>query len=216
MDESVGGPVVFVGTRDCSTQNAFLAKAILENARSVVLEMSLFLNSQKLSPLEHTARGFALCAHQGQRYGKDPYIMHLDMVHDVGVEFGATHNILVASFLHDVLEDTNVPAVALEETFGRAIALLVQAVTTLPGRYRKERIKETYPLIRQSGYEAVFLKLCDRIANVRACINTENKSLLSMYETEHPYFRSCLCRPGELATVWRTLDRLFVSGDESA
>lgn len=173
-------------------------------------------NSHRMSPLEHMARGFALCAHHGQMYGEEPYIYHLDQTHAVGVEFGATHHILVASYLHDVLEDTKVPAESIQDAFGLPITLLVQSVTSLPGPHRKARNKETYPLIRQVGYEAVFLKLCDRIANVRNAIASEKTGLLSMYEKEHSYFRACLWCAGELNAVWHTLDKLFASDSESA
>lgn len=164
------------------------------------------------SPKEYLARGFAFCAHMGQKYGEDSYILHLDQTNEVAAEFSATHNVRIASFLHDILEDTKVPAAAVQAAFGLQVTLLVQSVTSMSGKNRKERNKGTYPLIRQVGYEAVMLKLCDRIANVRYAVEKDNHRMFDMYKKEHAFFRMCLHQNAELGAMWRHLDHLLVEG----
>lgn len=55
------------------------------------------------------ARKFAVEAHGDQRYGDEPYVVHLDHVLAVLQRFGIEgEDILVAGLLHDTIEDTNV------------------------------------------------------------------------------------------------------------
>jgi hypothetical protein len=66
--------------------------------------------------------------------------------------------------------------------------------------------------IADAGEDAVTLKLCDRIANVRSCIMTNKKDLLEMYRGEHEGFVKILknskndCNP-----AWGLLNTLFIS-----
>ena len=52
------------------------------------------------------ARDFAIKRHGEQLYGNEPYIVHLDHVHEVGLRFGTTIEEQCADYLHDILEDT--------------------------------------------------------------------------------------------------------------
>ena len=122
--------------------------------------MPIDLNS--LSPRAQAARAFAIEAHGEQRYGKHPYIVHLDAVVEQILRFepGAGQDTIAAGFLHDVVEDTSVTVEQVMERFGSRVAELVHAVTTEPGATRKERHAATWPkLVETEG--AVRLKLAD-------------------------------------------------------
>lgn len=54
------------------------------------------------------------------------------------------------------------------------MAEIVFCVTNEQGRNRKERIKRTYPKIRNNRW-AQFVKLCDRIANVEHSLETKSR-----------------------------------------
>lgn len=151
------------------------------------------------------ARRFAVKAHGAQKYGADPYVIHLDAVARVLREHRFGREWIVAAYLHDLIEDTPITAADLYLAgFGRVAVEMVEAVTNEPGANRKERAAGTYPKIRRS-LEAVVLKLADRIANVEAS-RRSNPDLLAMYRKEHAAFRSALWREGEAADLWERLD----------
>lgn len=139
------------------------------------------------------ARSFAVWAHGTQTYGNNlPYSYHLDSVHGVAARFDPALEVLLAAYLHDVVEDTHVSIGAIEDVFGADVAKLVAAVTNAPGPNRHARHILTYPKIRAAGPNAVLLKLCDRIANVNACGLFGNTRLLKMYVDEHRGFYEAL------------------------
>ena len=58
--------------------------------------------------MSHEAvRSFAIAAHGDQRYGDQPYAVHLDRVAGLLAEHGHAE-VVPVGFLHDVLEDTEV------------------------------------------------------------------------------------------------------------
>lgn len=149
----------------------------------VKLQMLDIMNDSydKLSLAKATASVY----HHDQLYsGNLPYFVHLQEVYDVSLEFGCTQNVSIASYLHDILEDTDYTFDDLWRVFGWQIAMLVFLVTDEAGKNRKERKENTYNKTA-SNLEAVQLKLCDRIANVRNCIKTNNLKLFEMYVSEH-------------------------------
>lgn len=166
------------------------------------------------------ARAFAVRAHADQRYGDQPYVVHLDAVRSVAVEHGVTDaDVLVATLLHDVVEDTGVSREDVTRAFGERVADLVDAVSDPPEHLSREaKKKAAYPRIRAVD-GAVVLKLADRLANVRACAGDGARQArkLAMYRGEHPGFRAAL-HPGEVAlaqdpaqaALWRSLDALLV------
>jgi (p)ppGpp synthase/HD superfamily hydrolase len=171
-------------------------------------------------------RDFAIKAHGDQRYGNQPYVTHLNQVVDYYYEFascianpfsdeGEGYHIIAyimetAAWLHDTLEDTEVTYEEIREQFGTDAANLVLAVTDEDGKNRKERKAKTLPKIRAYGYLAVAIKLCDRIANIQYCINSNNRGLMKMYKKEHASFKQALYREDDcLDAIWDHLDELI-------
>ena len=167
-----------------------------------------------LSPADlliNSAASVATVQHEGQTYGdKYPYTKHLaDVVH-VLRRFGVKDpNLIAAGWLHDVVEDTDMPLSQVNIIFGPVVADLVQRVTNEPGKNRKERHEKTYIKIKDSP-DAVQLKLADRIANVEASL-LEAPDKFMMYKKEHKKFKEVLCNPGQHEAMWRHLD--FLIGD---
>ena len=158
------------------------------------------------------AKQFAIEAHGAQKYGRQPYSYHLQTVATVLGEFGYHGEELhSAAWLHDVLEDTpRTYEDLIRAGFPETVATYVQCVTAVGSPSRKERNKLTYPKIRKSP-EATILKLADRIANVRECINNRDPKL-RMYRSEYPDFRTALITgdPGA-RKMWLELDELLES-----
>lgn len=139
----------------------------------------------------------AVAVHKEQIYGIDkPYTYHLKQVvnevtgHKDLIPANVTYAQMVqAAWLHDAVEDTPLTVEEVEEEFGPIIADLVERVTNKPGKNRKERHANTYPrLVESEG--AVFLKMCDRLANLKACKQPGNKNLIGMYRKEHKAFKA--------------------------
>ncbi len=125
-------------------------------------------------------------AHVGQSYDIYPYIYHVKQVVRIAEELGYDEVILVASALHDVLEDTELSYNDIKKAFGEEVAEIVFAVTDELGRNRKERKEKTYPKIR-ANWKATAVKICDRIANIEQSRNY-NQKLFETYQKEHQHF----------------------------
>lgn len=164
-----------------------------------------------INSLVEKAKCFAHAAHSNQMYGPYSYTKHLfDVVRVLDNHDMKNDYIIAAAWLHDVLEDTNTTFEELMIDYGRNIARLVYAVTDEPGENRAERHARTHPKILAAGREATAIKLADRIAN--ATFSKEhNHSMLAMYQSEYPVFKQKLRIPGELKTLWASLDLLMMS-----
>lgn len=161
--------------------------------------------------------------HIGQTYGDNhSYGYHLFQVahqvnkwaYIVGFDDETLHNALVASWLHDILEDTDVTFEQITEHFGQAIADIVDRVTNpnfLDGKKlaRKEKHAISYPRIAEN-HIAIFIKLCDRIANVTYSKLTKS-NMVGMYRKEHQTFRNILkvSSPNAFDPMWDYLDNLL-------
>lgn len=166
------------------------------------------------------ARYFATTEHvniRHQTYNGLPYTHHLMDVEYVLRRFlpSITQEpwnspIVLAAWLHDVVEDCGIKIKVIAEMFGQAVGDLVWAVTDEPGPNRKTRKLLTYEKIRDTE-NAVVVKLADRIANVET-----GGELVGMYAKEHPDFKRNLhdakidpnLKP-VVAAMWDHLDNLL-------
>lgn len=144
--------------------------------------------------------------------GDKPYGYHLDMVVKEVYAYG--HLVLVGeadllplfmgAWFHDSIEDArvsynDVKKIALKFGLTEEQAFLaseiVYALTNEKGRNRKERAgKRYYEGIRNTPY-APFVKMCDRMANIRySCgsYNMGNLRMAKVYEDEMPYFTQAI------------------------
>jgi len=161
------------------------------------------------SDLLERARRLALAAHGDQRYGKQPYRVHLEHVEEVVRRFAHDEVMLAAAWLHDTVEDTSLTTSEVEREVGPEVAAIVAAVTDEPGESRKARKAATLVKLAAAGAAARAVKLADRIANVEASIAHGRGDLYAMYAGEHAAFRAALHVPGELDPQWAHLDRLL-------
>lgn len=162
-----------------------------------------------MSP-EEASRQFAIAAHGDQKYGSDPYSVHLDAVHATLKEVGYGEDYLVAAYLHDVLEDTDTTTDQLELAFGSTVTRMVWSVTG-EGKNRKERNENVYEKLREYP-QAIALKCADRLANMRASLR-DNPKLFSMYASEYDRFYNRLhhvseCNDERVHVLWKKLDEV--------
>jgi (p)ppGpp synthase/HD superfamily hydrolase len=114
------------------------------------------------------ARRFAVEQHAAldQRYGGEPYEVHLAHVVSVLTDVGADDELQAAGWLHDTVEDCGVTVGDLRAFFGARVVTIVHAVSG-EGATRQERNAGIYARISACP-EAAVVKVADRIANVEA------------------------------------------------
>ncbi|HUG15640.1 MAG TPA: bifunctional (p)ppGpp synthetase/guanosine-3',5'-bis(diphosphate) 3'-pyrophosphohydrolase [Thermomicrobiales bacterium] len=138
---------------------------------------------------------FAATAHADKRRKSgEPYIIHPLRVAIILAEMQLDPETLVASLLHDVVEDTNIEVADIEKEFGQRIAALVEGVTKLSripwsGEVGDEE-RATREVERQAeslrkmflamadDVRVVLIKLADRLHNMRTLDHVPRESQL--------------------------------------
>lgn len=144
-----------------------------------------------------------------------PYEFHLRMVNEVAKDFNhllddtvdyytgepyrgprqeqvtLKHACMLATWGHDLIEDTRVSYNDVMNHLGQEVADIVYAVTNNKGRNRKERADDKYYEGIRNTKGAVFVKLCDRIANVQYSKMTKSR-MYEMYGKENNHFLESL------------------------
>jgi (p)ppGpp synthase/HD superfamily hydrolase len=145
--------------------------------------------------IDEKARLYASEKHRAANHNYDqyPYEFHLQMVVNAAEKFihlipeEAQKNVLAGCWVHDVIEDARETYNDVRKALNEDIAELAYALTNEKGRTRQERAGEKYYAgIRSTPY-AIFIKLCDRIANVTHSKNTGSR-MLKVYRKENPAF----------------------------
>ena len=154
-----------------------------------------------------------------------PYEFHLRMVVEAYNRFKyilSNHhgtidsqvNVYLACWGHDLIEDTRVSYNDVKEELGEYAADIVYAVSNEKGKNRAERANDKYyeGIHNQPG--AVFVKLCDRIANVQYS-KMSGSRMFEMYKKENENFMEKLGWAGsgnhELTPLFAYLIDLFES-----
>ena len=152
------------------------------------------------------AKEFALQKHQGQKYGRYNYSVHLERVAEILQTLGFNEPLTqAAAWLHDTLEDTQTTYEELETNFGIEIAYAVWAISSPESQDRITQIKTVLSRVMSSEI-GLIVKLADRIANTEAS-KANNPKLYEMYAREYPLFVQHLYQPKNkrLLPLWERL-----------
>lgn len=192
-----------------------------------------------MKTMRDRARQFAVTAHGSQMYGDRPYVAHLDEVAAITEPYWGTEShdfAVMVAYLHDVLEDTPVTLASLEGKFDPVVTGAVDLLSDPPGETRQDRKAAMYKRLSGNTGErppdwlwqsqvatARFVKVCDRMANVRACIRQDRLDLLQKYRDEHELFREHVYEwvvryhgnPAAHVRVQDDLDKLIEWSNES-
>ncbi len=101
-----------------------------------------------------------------------PYISHLVATAFIAADYTENEDVIIATLLHDTLEDTDYTADELEDDFGGVVRELVETVTE-PTRESSswEDRKNTYiKQIKQGSEEAAIVAAADKIHNLRSIV----------------------------------------------
>jgi (p)ppGpp synthase/HD superfamily hydrolase len=98
---------------------------------------------------------------------------------------------LRATWGHDLIEDCRVSYNDVKNHLGQEAADIIYAVTNEKGKNRSERANDKYYEGIRNTKGAVFVKLCDRIANVQYSKMTKSR-MFEMYRKENDNFMTKL------------------------
>ena len=138
--------------------------------------LSEIVSSERGYDLEkiESAYLFAREKHLGQfRSSGEPYVCHPIEVARIMVEFGFDNDSVVASLLHDVVEDTDTTLEQLSSIFGSEIASLVNGVTKLGQIEYTSKEEQQMEYLRKMFFamakdiRVIAIKLADRLHNMR-------------------------------------------------
>ena len=128
-------------------------------------------------PLLERALALAAAAHAGQkRASGEPYIVHPLQVALLLADLSLPVDIIAAGLLHDVIEDTNVPAEEIEAQFGGNVRRLVESVSKVAEGAEAQATNPRGPnwhalkkllVTTSSDLRAIVIKLADRLHNMR-------------------------------------------------
>lgn len=117
---------------------------------------------------------FAKSAHEGQkRQSGEDYFIHPSAVAEILVDLGLDTDTIIASLLHDVIEDTIHTAEEIESEFGHQVVMLVNGVTKLNRLNFKTKEEEQAENLRRmflamsNDIRVIIIKLADRLHNMR-------------------------------------------------
>ena len=137
---------------------------------------------------------FAREAHNTQtRNSGEPFIIHpIAVARIVGEELPLGCNTIIASFLHDVVEDTKVEVKDIRERFGDDVAFLVKAVTKVKkDNYEMSKQLDNFKQMLDSvqyDIRTILIKLADRLHNMRTLKDMpKTKQLRICGETNYFY-----------------------------
>ncbi len=117
-----------------------------------------------MSTLVNLAKALAFHYHKDQKYGNNPYTVHLnDVVDNCRLLYGDNETILCVAYLHDILEDTDIEPDLIGDLFGSEVSIAVAYLTKQSqfGQTYKEYIEKV-----KSNEIALKVKRCDTLANL--------------------------------------------------
>ncbi len=152
-------------------------------------------------------------AHSEQkRKSGEPYIIHpIAVARIVAEELELGANPIIASFLHDVVEDTDFTIEQIRERFGEEVARLVAAVTKQKkAKYQHSKQVDNFRQILESvsfDIHALLIKLADRLHNMRT-LNSMRSDKQMKIAGETDYFYAPLANRLGLYHVKSELENL--------
>lgn len=172
------------------------------------------------NPIVQKTAEFAVRSHRAvnHKYGEHDYERHLQIVVDFFHKYKYLLNesewVIVEQvcWLHDVIEDCHKTYGDITKEFGVEVADLVYLLTDEKGKNRKERAARTYPALSRSK-NAVFVKLCDRLANTSESV-AQQSSMYWKYQEEFGYFKYMLYnKHHKFDEMWSDLETMSSQED---
>jgi (p)ppGpp synthase/HD superfamily hydrolase len=130
--------------------------------------------------LQEKALAFAIEAHKGQRrkYTNEDYIVHPIAVAEMVRDVGGTDEMIVAAYLHDVVEDCEVDFIDLLDEFGPIVAVIVDELSDISipedgNREARKAIDRSWLSCAQPNSKTI--KLADLIDNTKSIVQHDSE-----------------------------------------
>lgn len=166
---------------------------IEERAGEVFAEMRPRVSDEDMLRL-HDAFEMAREAHKNQkRKTGEPYILHPIAVAMIAAsELCLDANSVIAAFLHDVVEDTDITVDQIQKRFGSDVSFLVKVLTKVKKeKYEMSKQLDNFKQILsaiQYDIRPVLVKLADRLHNMRTLSSMRpDKQMKIAGETDYFY-----------------------------
>lgn len=116
---------------------------------------------------------FATKAHEGQlrKVSESPFIMHPLAVGCMLSDAGEDEDVVVAGILHDTVEDTAVTLAQIRETFGHAVAQLVDGCSENKALSWKERKENTIEFLKTASEKVCIVTCADKVHNLSVSVD---------------------------------------------
>ena len=172
-------------------------------------------NSDIISAELVSATEYAIKCHEqtNHKYDGGPYAYHLKMVYEFAdkysnlLEDSRVETALCAAWCHDVIEDCRQTYNDVKEHCGVAVADAVYALTNEKGKTRKDRANEKYYEGIRQNTVALFVKVCDRLANSKYSMDSKSR-MADMYAKEFYEFKDTLYMT-RFDPMWRELEEIL-------
>ena len=139
--------------------------------------MDLDLEREMDRALHYTASKLDESGHNSK-----PVLFHSMKISQNLYNNGYPGKVVIASILHDLLEDTDVTKEELEKEFGKEISDIVESVSFNPNIEDKmEQAKDLFDRANQYGREALLVKCADLIDNIKY-VHLGNPKILDKYK----------------------------------
>lgn len=190
-----------------------------EGLKEKVLIQNPSANAERLKE----AFEFAVAAH-GQQVRKDgmPFITHPLAAAEITVEMGLDEDSVIASLLHDAIEDTGTTYEEIKSRFGQSVANIVEGVTKLTRvQYTNKEEAEMENLRKMlmamaNDIRVILIKIADRLHNMRTMeYQSETKQREKAKETMEIY-APIAHRLGMQKIKWELEDLSFYYLDRAA
>lgn len=166
--------------------------------------------------LTKRAYTFALAAHtavgQKRKYTGEDYIHHPTDVADIVWLRGHSGEMIAAAYLHDVVEDTQIPLSLIETEFGMCVATLVEGLTDVSkpedgNRAVRKEIDRQHTARQSPACKTI--KLADLISNSESILQ-HDKEFAKVYLKEKQLLLEVL-KEGD-AYLWKEANEIVVKG----
>lgn len=150
-----------------------------------------------------------------QKYNSSlPYSFHLESVYSIATKYlklipkDKYDIVFAAAYGHDLIEDARMSYNDVVRLVGKESANIIYCCTEEKGKNREERHSSKFFMELRKNRLAVYVKLCDIMANVLFSIIT-NSSMFNKYKSEFPMVKTYLYEEGEYDKIWEDLEKLF-------
>lgn len=136
--------------------------------------------------LKENAKEFAIKAHKEQirKLNGKFFIYHPLGVGEILESFGYNDDIIIAGYLHDTVEDTDVTIDNIKEIFGDRVAELVSNASELDKSLSwEERKTHTINFVKEKPLEEIAVIIADKIHNIEDLTNEIRVQGLSVFDS---------------------------------